>query len=318
MSAVWIVTVVTVLRYVRTSPGSIKGALTANHLWEICLKTWVEASRITPPKTHACPLKRDYFSKEYIFQPLIFRGHEGSIFSVKNSNQNLHFAIVTRWGVDPKEKVFGRIARLNSGNLHLQQYSVLAMENKPTKEGCKSPTPKKIGDQTANVRIFNWPMTNHSTQPWPSFTKPRLEDRIFPTAVGTAFICVENHPKGWLHNTANNLRFFVCLSRKLLLTRFILRRVIPHWDGEKTALLNKLWSSRRGWGRYLISYLYSNCIYYIIQPYGYSWNIANLILQLEGKLALDFRFYAKTHDVASITMPSPCQIPQRWHQGAVL
>ena len=26
-------------------------------------------------KTNGCPQKRDYFSREYIFQPLIFRGH---------------------------------------------------------------------------------------------------------------------------------------------------------------------------------------------------------------------------------------------------
>ena len=28
-----------------------------------------------PPWKLTCPLKRDYFSREYIFQPLIFRGH---------------------------------------------------------------------------------------------------------------------------------------------------------------------------------------------------------------------------------------------------
>ena len=27
------------------------------------------------PRTLTCPLKRDYFAREYIFQPLIFRGH---------------------------------------------------------------------------------------------------------------------------------------------------------------------------------------------------------------------------------------------------
>ena len=35
------------------------------------------------PRKLTCPLKRDYFSREYIFQPLIFRGHvsfQGSIF----------------------------------------------------------------------------------------------------------------------------------------------------------------------------------------------------------------------------------------------
>ena len=29
----------------------------------------------TPPKTNECPLKSDYFSREYIFQPSIFKGH---------------------------------------------------------------------------------------------------------------------------------------------------------------------------------------------------------------------------------------------------
>ena len=31
----------------------------------------------TPLKTNECPLKRDYFCREYIFQPLIFRKHVG-------------------------------------------------------------------------------------------------------------------------------------------------------------------------------------------------------------------------------------------------
>ena len=37
------------------------------HLWRCLL--YIHSRKLT------CPLKRDYFSKEYIFQPLIFRGH---------------------------------------------------------------------------------------------------------------------------------------------------------------------------------------------------------------------------------------------------
>ena len=33
-----------------------------------------ETTMLTPPKTNECPLKRDYFNRKYIFQPLIFRG----------------------------------------------------------------------------------------------------------------------------------------------------------------------------------------------------------------------------------------------------
>ena len=29
----------------------------------------------TPLETNECPLKRDYFNRKYILQPLIFRGH---------------------------------------------------------------------------------------------------------------------------------------------------------------------------------------------------------------------------------------------------
>ena len=45
------------------------------------------------PRKLTCPLKRDYFSREYIFQPLIFRGHvsfQGSISCL----QYLFFVIV--------------------------------------------------------------------------------------------------------------------------------------------------------------------------------------------------------------------------------
>ena len=42
-------------------------------------KKKAEKERMTMEKLHpgklTCPLKRDYFSREYIFQPLIFRGH---------------------------------------------------------------------------------------------------------------------------------------------------------------------------------------------------------------------------------------------------
>ena len=34
-----------------------------------------KSAAIIHPRKLTCPLKRDYFSREYIFQPLIFRGH---------------------------------------------------------------------------------------------------------------------------------------------------------------------------------------------------------------------------------------------------
>ncbi len=34
----------------------------------------VVSTMLTPPKTNECPLKRDYFNRKYIFQPLIFKG----------------------------------------------------------------------------------------------------------------------------------------------------------------------------------------------------------------------------------------------------
>ena len=35
----------------------------------------VKIDKFTPPKIEECPLKRDYFNRKYIFQPLMFRGH---------------------------------------------------------------------------------------------------------------------------------------------------------------------------------------------------------------------------------------------------
>ena len=37
--------------------------------------TYFSVDKFTAPKTNQCPLKRDYFNRNYIFQPLIFRGH---------------------------------------------------------------------------------------------------------------------------------------------------------------------------------------------------------------------------------------------------
>ena len=34
-----------------------------------------DSKKVTSPKTNECPLKKDYFNRKYIFQPLIFRGH---------------------------------------------------------------------------------------------------------------------------------------------------------------------------------------------------------------------------------------------------
>ena len=59
------------------------------------ISMWIKSGRIIPTKLHpwklTCPLKRNYFSREYIFQPLIFRGHvsfQGST-SKKNRSQRL-------------------------------------------------------------------------------------------------------------------------------------------------------------------------------------------------------------------------------------
>ena len=36
---------------------------------------WATKTKHLHPWKLTCPLKMDYFSREYIFQPLIFRGH---------------------------------------------------------------------------------------------------------------------------------------------------------------------------------------------------------------------------------------------------
>ena len=46
--------------------------------YEMAMKIWTQQPWWTicvHPGKLTCPLKRDYFSREYIFQPLIFRGH---------------------------------------------------------------------------------------------------------------------------------------------------------------------------------------------------------------------------------------------------
>ena len=52
-------------------------------IWTVYTCIYVPAlAMYIPPRKLTCALKRDYFSREYIFQPLIFRGHvsfQGSI-----------------------------------------------------------------------------------------------------------------------------------------------------------------------------------------------------------------------------------------------
>ena len=53
------------------------------------------------PRKLTCPLKRDYFSREYIFQPLIFRGHvsfEGSALYKHMSNLLVMVTHRDLWG----------------------------------------------------------------------------------------------------------------------------------------------------------------------------------------------------------------------------
>ena len=53
--------------------------LTSMEKGELNQPTIQQYNRITPPKTNECSLKRDYFNREYIFQPLIFKPRLRSI-----------------------------------------------------------------------------------------------------------------------------------------------------------------------------------------------------------------------------------------------
>ena len=59
--------------------------------WKI--RSW-EFDSVTPQKKRTCPVKRDYFSREYIFQPLIFRGHS---FVFWGLNGSMVPSFVSRW-----------------------------------------------------------------------------------------------------------------------------------------------------------------------------------------------------------------------------
>ena len=56
--------------------------------------------RTSPRKTNMEPLKRDYFSREYIFQPLIFRGVM-LVFRGVGGGFNDLFIFTLTWGNDP-------------------------------------------------------------------------------------------------------------------------------------------------------------------------------------------------------------------------
>lgn len=43
-------------------------------------------TRLTPRKTNECPLKKDQFSRKYIFHPLMFRGHGDVFWGVSQQN----------------------------------------------------------------------------------------------------------------------------------------------------------------------------------------------------------------------------------------
>ena len=51
----------------------------------------------TPPKTNICPKKKDDFSREYIFQPLIFRG-QPLVFRGVSSFQGIHLTTYRFFG----------------------------------------------------------------------------------------------------------------------------------------------------------------------------------------------------------------------------
>ena len=53
--------------------GGVKRSGRHHHVMRFCFRNRFELK--APPKTNECPLKRDYFSREYIFEPLISRGH---------------------------------------------------------------------------------------------------------------------------------------------------------------------------------------------------------------------------------------------------
>ena len=58
-------------KFVRHFLGGVKRSGRHHNVMRFCFRNRFELK--APPKTNECPLKRDYFSREYIFQPLISR-----------------------------------------------------------------------------------------------------------------------------------------------------------------------------------------------------------------------------------------------------
>ena len=75
-------------------PGGIEGR--RGNEWPLLPRK----KRTTPRKTNMEPLKRDYFSREYIFQPLIFRGVM-LVFRGVGGGFNDLFIFTLTWGNDP-------------------------------------------------------------------------------------------------------------------------------------------------------------------------------------------------------------------------
>ena len=110
-------------------------------------------STIVHPRKLTCPRNRDYFSREYILQPLVFRGYVSSQGSKSQWNHQLGYYFV--WFFPSTEQANPRCSRNNNAThvpgefICLQVMLRQAVKNSPTREGITPPS--KRNHQNANM-----------------------------------------------------------------------------------------------------------------------------------------------------------------------
>ena len=103
------------------------------HLTSMEKVSWINppsssiCNRITPPKTNECSLKRDYFNRKYIFQPLIFKPRLRSILLDTGKQESDGI-----WGKDnlaPPTFAFGKRVTTETGDEPTMSFLVWAISS---------------------------------------------------------------------------------------------------------------------------------------------------------------------------------------------
>ena len=129
-------------------------------------------NKIIHPWKLTCPLKRNYFSREYIFQPLIFRGHVSFQGSSHMTSSNLS---LTSWQFTSQKTMTSQ--RFSLLEFHPYNNRIASKNNQYTSEK-KTTTPKKTVLPSHSQDVFERDTSPSWLRKWGSWNPNGADQQL--------------------------------------------------------------------------------------------------------------------------------------------